>query len=119
MILKAEIQVFLASKTEHNWMVNKCTRNSSFRAFKIHGILIVPPREVGIKNRPTLPYMYVPIPFPCIVYKYNYGGWWWFRWMFSPDGTLKGYVMFQLSGNNTGDKKTNPIKDKANKAKTL
>ena len=39
--------------------------------------------------------------------------------MFSPDGTLKGYVMFQLSGNNTGDKKTNPIKDKANNAKTL
>ena len=27
-----------AEKIEHNWMVNKCTRNSSFRAFKVDGL---------------------------------------------------------------------------------
>ena len=35
LFLKAEIQAFFqffAAKTEHDWMVNKCTRNSSFRA---------------------------------------------------------------------------------------
>ena len=37
LFLKAEIQAFFDAKTEHNWMVNKCTRNSSFRMyFKDH-----------------------------------------------------------------------------------
>ena len=37
-ILKAEIQTFFALKTEHNWLVNKCTRNSSFSSVKIDGL---------------------------------------------------------------------------------
>ena len=33
LLLKAEIQAFFDAKTEHNWMVNKCTRNSSLRMY--------------------------------------------------------------------------------------
>ena len=33
LFLKAEIQAFFAANTEHNCMVNKCTRNSSFRMY--------------------------------------------------------------------------------------
>ena len=33
LFLKAEIQVFFAAKTEHNWMVNKNTKNSSYRIY--------------------------------------------------------------------------------------
>ena len=33
LFLKAEIQTFFAAKTEYNWMVNKCTRNSSLRMY--------------------------------------------------------------------------------------
>ena len=40
MFLKSEIQAFFAAKTEHNWMLSKCTRNSSFRAFKIDGLVV-------------------------------------------------------------------------------